>query len=471
MTSSPPRLNPDFISLTELLARGRSLTHPVASSGGVVRAWLDFVRQVVSWRTRFATRTESRIALYHPDAWHFATALFGAWSAQKVVVLPGDTQPATLEALGADVDVYAGDFPLSLGKPVLRETDDCGGSGEVESPGFPMLDPAWPGLAVMTSGLTGTPCLFPKKLAQFATEMHAQESVFGEGLGRARVLGTVSHQHIYGLFYRVLWPLCSGRVFEASQLFFPEEILVHAERCKDAILVTTPAHLKRLPESAPARAGRSRFRAVFSSGGPLDVASAKLAFQHFRRWPIEIFGSTETGGVAFRELIRKSSAWTPLPGVQIAIEPGSELLTVRSPHLWQDEWFKTSDRVRQLGAGAFELLGRSDRVVKIEEKRVSLDAVEAGLRESGFVHEARVVVLDGTRTELGAVVVPSALGRELLAREGKRQLNLTLRAAVSRHVERTALPRRFRYVDALPENQQGKVPADALRRLFAGTRR
>jgi acyl-coenzyme A synthetase/AMP-(fatty) acid ligase len=462
-------LNLDYIGLTELLARGRNSAHPVASDGGVERTWLDFVQEVAGWRSEFAARSESRFGLFHPDAWHFAAALFGAWSAHKVVVLPGDTQPATLDALSADVDAFAGEFPLDLGKPAIREAR--GSSGELEALGsFDVLRPDWPGLAVMTSGSTGKPTLFPKKLSQFAAEMQSQESVFGDRLGRARVLGTVSHQHIYGLFFRVLWPLCAGRVFEAAQLFFPEQILAHAEHSLDALLVTSPAHLKRLPESALARPRRSRFRAVFSSGGPLDVASAKLAFRHFRRWPLEIFGSSETGGVAFRELIRKDSPWAPLPGVEIAIEPGSELLRVRSAHLWEDGWFTTSDRVRKLDGSAFELLGRSDRVVKIEEKRVSLDAVEAGLRESGLVQEVRVVVLDGERTELGAVVVPNALGRELLAREGRRQLNLALRAAVGRHVERSALPRRFRYVEALPENHQGKVPADALRRLFAGTR-
>jgi acyl-coenzyme A synthetase/AMP-(fatty) acid ligase len=119
--------------------------------------------------------------------------------------------------------------------------------------------------------------------------------------------------------------------------------------------------------------------------------------------------------------------------------------------------------------GSLRLLGRSDRIVKIEEKRVSLDAVEAALSESGWVEEARVLVLDGPRTELGAVVVPNALGRELLAREGKRGLNRALRDAVGRHVERTALPRRFRYLEALPENNQGKLPVEALRRLFPGS--
>jgi acyl-coenzyme A synthetase/AMP-(fatty) acid ligase len=462
-------VNPDYVGLCELLARGRDPAYPVASSRGVQRTWSDFVREVACWRAELAARPEQRLGLFHPDAWHFATALFGAFCARKALVLPGDTQPATLDALAAEVDAFVGELPPDVGKPLIREARP-GRGGELEGLGaFGVLDAGWPGLAVMTSGSTGKPASFPKKLSQFSAEMQAQESVFGARLGRAHVLGTVSHQHIYGLFYRVLWPLCAGRVFEAAQLFFPDEILGRAERAPDVLLVTTPAHLKRLPEAAPEAAPRGRFRAVFSSGGPLDMSSAQLAFQHFRRWPLEVFGSSETGGVAYRERVRQDSPWTPLPGVSISIEPGSELLRVRSQHLADDAWFTTSDRVRSLNGGTFELLGRIDRVVKIEEKRVSLDAVEAGLRESGWVSGARVVVLDGPRTELGAVVVPSALGRELLEREGKQALNRALRAAVLRHVEQSALPRRFRYVETLPENAQGKVPEQALRRLFNGT--
>jgi acyl-coenzyme A synthetase/AMP-(fatty) acid ligase len=464
-----PRPNLDYIGLAELLARGRNARFPVASVDGVARTWLDFVRHVADWRARFTACNESRFGLFHRDAWQFATALFGAWSAGKVLVLPGDTLPATLDALGARVGAFAGELPPGLGKPLIGEAVPGSAASLEALGGFDVLDLGWPGVAVMSSGSTGQPESFPKKLSQFASEMLAQESVFGDRMGRARVLGTVSHQHIYGLFYRVLWPLCAGRVFETAQLFFPEEILMHAERVDDALLVTTPAHLKRLPEAALERARPSRFRAVFSSGGPLDARSAKLAFEHFRRWPFEILGSSETGGVAYRELEQSGSPWMPLPGVEVEIEAGSELMRVRSSHLWEDGWFTTSDRVHRMEDGSLRLLGRSDRIVKIEEKRVSLDAVEAALCESGWVEEARVLVLDGPRTELGVVVVPSARGRELLAREGKRGLNLALRAAVGQHVERSVLPRRFRYLEALPENTQGKLPIEALRRLFSGS--
>ena len=56
---------------------------------------------------------------------------------------------------------------------------------------------------------------------------------------------------------------------------------------------------------------------------------------------------------------------------------------------------------------AFRLLGRADRIVKIEERRVSLDALERALREDTEVDDVRVLVLPGQREQLAAVVVPA----------------------------------------------------------------
>ena len=42
-------------------------------------------------------------------------------------------------------------------------------------------------------------------------------------------------------------------------------------------------------------------------------------------------------------------------------------------------WLALEDRVSPAADGRFLLLGRGDRLVKIEEKRISLDAIEAAL--------------------------------------------------------------------------------------------
>ena len=88
---------------------------------------------------------------------------------------------------------------------------------------------------------------------------------------------------------------------------------------------------------APARGGaRSRpascrrSRAIFSSGAPLDAATA-AAVTALAGIPVtEVLGSSETGGIAWRDS-GGDGAWTPFPGVAVAADPDDETMLLRSP--------------------------------------------------------------------------------------------------------------------------------------------
>jgi amino acid adenylation domain-containing protein len=58
--------------------------------------------------------------------------------------------------------------------------------------------------------------------------------------------------------------------------------------------------------------------------------------------------------------------------------------------------YRTGDRVRHRPDGNLEFLGRADRQVKINGKRVELDEIEATVRRSGLVRDAATAVVDGT---------------------------------------------------------------------------
>ena len=208
-----------------------------------------------------------------------------------------------------------------------------------------LLDADVDRLVLFTSGSTGAPQPIAKSLRQLDAEIKALEQVFGARVGDAAVQGTVSHQHIYGLLFRVLWPLASGRVFAAPRIEFPGQWTAQAG--EGDVLVSTPSLLAQWPAQVSAPTPRL----VVSSGGalPADVA-ARVRAQ--LRAPIsEIFGSTETGGIAWREAAAEPtaglppcSAWTPLPSVEWRIDDGQ--LALRSPHLPDPStWCRTADRV------------------------------------------------------------------------------------------------------------------------------
>ena len=458
---------------------------PIAWRGDRPVADDAFVGRVAAYRERLAFAAGRRWALHCEDTVEFAAALFGAWHAGKTVVVPGDAQPATLERLRAQVDGFLGELPGALA------VADAAGA----TPAWRALDPDATTLVVQTSGTSGEPLDIAKSLAQLDAEVHALERRFGRlcdtGLAPvnldddagdadplgfdataepARVLATVSHQHIYGLLFRVLWPLAAGRAFVAERLAYPEQIARSAAGA--AILVSSPAHLARLPETLDWSAARGALRAVFSSGGPLPEEAAGSVVALLGRAPVEVYGSSETGGVAWRQRARHGDTWQPLPGVEFRVDDG--LLEVRSRHLSGAGWWRTADRAAPAADGmdGFELLGRSDRVVKVGEKRVSLTAIEQRLLETGDVAQARALILSAAGADERPVVVAelTEAGRHKLQAHGRAALVDDLRAALLQGIERVALPRRWRFVEALPVNAQGKTPLAALEALFRPAR-
>ncbi|MET0265476.1 MAG: AMP-binding protein [Duganella sp.] len=428
-----------------------------------------FLARAGAWYALLNAQAGRNFALYLDDSIEFGAALLGAWHAGKTIWLGADTLDATCAELQAVVDGFLGEYPAALA-PLSPALSDA---GMVPTSA---LDAAAPALVVFTSGSTGAPQAIPKKLSQIASEVAMLEVLFGAAAGAApgvAVWATVSHQHIYGLLFKVLWPLTAGRPLHAKSLGFHEELAV-ALAAGPCVLVASPAHLKRLPEHLDWRGAAQMLRAVFSSGGPLAPQTALATGALLGKVPLEVYGSSETGGVAWRQRAHAADdAWQAFPTVAWRLgEEGT--LEVRSPHLADDEWLALADRaVASDDQGQrFVLQGRSDRIVKIEEKRISLTAVEAALLTTGLVTEARVIVCEPVageqqRQRLAAFAVLTAEGQALLASKGRAALNQHLRAALALTVEAVALPRRWRYLDRMPVNAQGKTTQAALLTLLA----
>ncbi|RXZ36909.1 AMP-binding protein [Oxalobacteraceae bacterium CAVE-383] len=462
----------------------------------------DFHARIAAWRQLLTDRPGCRFALFLEDSLEFGAALYGAWLAGKTIYLPGDALPATCAALSMTVDGFLGDFepvwsPLSPLSPLPSLSSPPALEAAALPPPAFRLPADFEGLVVYTSGSSGQAQAIPKRLSQLAAEVTTLERLFGARLGEADVLATVSHQHIYGLLFKVLWPLAAQRIVHAGSAVFLEELLPWMQS-RPCALVSSPAHLTRFPDSAalPAATDAPHLRAVFSSGGPLPAAAAEAAAALFGSAPIEIYGSSETGGIAWRS---GAERWSAMPGVQWRLgsehenendsgghadidggAAGTGVLEVRSAHLRDTQWLRMADRAAAIGdadslgnAPHFILLGRTDRIVKLAEKRISLDAIERRLGASPLVATVRVMLhtpapgAKSMRAGIAAFIVLSASGRAELEAAGKPALNRQLKIALAGAVPAIALPRRWRYLDALPQNAQGKTTQAELLALLA----
>lgn len=394
-------------------------------------------------------RAPKRLALWFDDAASLAIALLACWRAGIVAVLPGDAQAHSCAALDAQVDAWLTDAdpPLPAAR-LWRLADLC------NHPALPAaaLDPALT-LVLCTSGSSGAPKHLTKQWRQLSAEVEALQQQWPDAT--APVLGSVSAQHMYGLPFRVLWPLCAHRQIDRRQRLYPEELQQASLRYPSFTWIASPALLRRLGQRLDWSQLRGKLTRIHSSGGalPLDVSDDIERGLGLR--PTEIYGSSETGAAAWRQ---GANDWQALPGVRIGVNHDGAL-RVQSP------WVNAADEQTADGAEltpqGFQLLGRLDRIVKIEEKRISLPMLEQSLLRHAYVADARLGrpshgAQGGLR--LAGLIALSAAGLHALRNQGRKAVVDALRTHLAAGFESLAIPRSWRFFRHLPANAQGKLP-------------
>ncbi|MDR0562464.1 MAG: AMP-binding protein [Spirochaetaceae bacterium] len=376
----------------------------------------------------------------------------------KQVLLTGNTAPDYLSEIresGERLTILTDqDIPDALHIPSLIS------GTPVDSDAVPRIDPEETSIILYTSGTTGKPKAVFQRLAEFETDNRFILSKWGDEITARKVCSTVSQHHIYGLLFSILLPFTAGVPFRRRRIRHPEELERFAG--DSYLLITVPAFLKRAVEIKPECRLESPW--IFTSGGALAPETAEETEKAFGFYPWEIYGSTETSGIAYRQS-KNGLAWTPFDNAEIRINDEGRLV-VRSPYIKDPAGFVTGDEAEILGDGRFLLKGRADGVVKIEEKRVSLAEVERRLLQSGLVSDAAAVALEDRRQYLGAAVVLNDAGKKRFAGLEKREINQYFSGHLRRFFEGIFIPKKWRFTEALPADAQGKKSYLGIKALF-----
>jgi len=405
---------------------------------------------IVQCAGALADRDGDLMLLCRSAALHLVGIMTAAVLGRRVI-FPAHDAPAYLDEIGAGILLSDQD----RGRPdqhLLRLPQGAAAS--------PLLQGTDPEVVFFTSGSTSAPKAVAKPLSCLELEGAYLSRLWP--LPPCRIEATVSHQHIYGLLYRIVWPLLAGHTSRDLAVDYWEQL---TDRLDDrTILVTSPVHLSRMPAGLPWQEMRPAL--ITSSGAPLPLAAATDAAARLGQMPTEVLGSTETGGIAWRRQGEADPAWTPFAGLGLARGEAGGLL-VDSPFIGTGQPFAMADRVAFLADGRFLLLGRTDRVVKVEGKRVSLPRVEQALLDLAEVGDVAVVDLPERNGTLGAAVILNAAGRAGLEREGAWRFSRRLRKALAQRLEPMERPKVWRFPDAIPVNSQSKRQIDAIRALLA----
>jgi len=445
-----------------LLATENAAEAEVVVAHGPTLHRAEFTQRALQLAAALQTRGIRHAAIWAEDAAAFATALFACWRAGTTAVLPADAAAHTCAALAEQVDIWLTDTDLSEVVPTKQQWP-LGKSPD--EPALPpsTLDPQTE-VILYTSGSNGAPKQIRKRWSQLQSEIDAlqrQWPLTPDGINC--VLGSVSVQHMYGLPFRVLWPLAAGVSLDRTQHAYPEALQHASLAYARVIWIASPALLSRLGNALDWAQLRGRLARIYSAGGPLPATVSDYFAQHLGLRPIEIYGSSETGIVAFRQ---GADDWQPFAGAAVSLNSDGAL-RVQSPWVRPEEE-QTADAATLTASGRFQLHGRLDRIVKIEGKRIALPMVENALSQNPLVVQAHLGSISPPNaalretTRLAALVALSAQGLQLLRRRGRNAVIDTLRGPLRAQFPPLAVPRIWRFFEQLPLNAQGKLTQRAL---------
>lgn len=444
------------LKLSQILDDRRSADTLIARRNGQPLYLPEFRTLVLSLIEEIERCSLSRWALCFNDSYFFSAALLALLYCGKTVVIPGHLRQAGLEEQREEYDALLTDLPLQLSCPAINL------ALPLTAPVKNKPLPAWPeqqDLILFTSGSTGKPKAITKPIELLELENQFLIERFCERLNGSRIVSTVSHQHLYGLTFRILLPLLAGLPFDAEMIEYHEQLQKYPEN--SVTLIASPAFLKRLdPQLIPVSCNL-----VFSAGGPLDYEQAQRVRSCLSVLPQEIYGTSETGVIATRAQLKPNQIWTAFSGIIVSQNP-DKTINIKSPLFKPDEGGEINDIIVLEDQG-FHLSGRKDRIIKIEEKRISLTEIEQRLVRLPEIEDAAVVALSqNNRTVIGAVIVLSEDGNQQYRQLSEPVMTRQFRQLLRNWLEPVALPKRWRIVSAIPQNNQGKRTYLELQELF-----
>lgn len=398
------------------------------------------------------------VCLCSQDKAVMAAALLAALAGGPTLLLPYAFTPPVLDELrrltGFQTIVSDKPMPVPSGVRCIQPEAGTECALSFESSDAGAGDSVW--VRLFTGGTTGAPRMWSKTVRNLLTETVSIVANYGV-TPKDRFVATVSPNHIYGLLYAVLTPLVASAAVAPETPSFPAEIATALRDNEASILISVPAHYRAL--NGHSFASRS-LRLAFSSAGMLAAEDASAFSAGTGVGIAEIYGSTETGGIAARVRADGQSDYKPFAGIDIKIEEG--WLKVRSDYLSPElaldgeGYFSTGDCARACAGNRFELLGRADGIVKVGGRRVDLEAVRQSLKRRSGITDALAVSLPVGRSRENLIVALV---------EGN-PASIDLSSLRLDDLEACARPRYIKMVEKIPLTAAGKYDRKAIEAMF-----
>lgn len=429
------------------ILRYRDLSAPLAiDAGGMVTAGY-FLAEVAALADRLPE--SGHVVNLCADRYRFAVGFFAALLRRQITLLPSSEAAAPMaELLATYPDTYfltdgAATGPASA--RTIRFPEDLEAKPVSGAPIVPADQTA---AILFTSGSTGKPMPHPRSWGAMVNSTRAAGCALGlDEMSAAAILGTVPHQHSYGLESIMMLALQHGFAFHRGRALLPGDIIRQLEAMpRPRLLVTTPIHLRSL---VTVEGDLPPLDRIVCATAPLPAELAQAAETRFAAPLQEIYGCTEVGQMAVRRTT-ETAEWGCIPGVSLEERDGDvwasgEAAAATAP---------VGDIIELIDATRFILKDRKADLVNIAGKRSSLGYLNRQLTAIEGVRDG-VFVMPPDATRLAAYVVAPGLSAQQIL------------DALRQRLDPAFLPRPIHFLDRLPRNEVGKLTRQALEELQA----
>lgn len=290
---------------------------------------------------------------------------------------------------------------------------------------------------LFTSGSTGVPKNIRKTLYNMETEALFTIKDFNLEPNMT-VVSTTSSAHSFGMTFNFMLPFAGNYKINRKKIEYPEQLDIEDKY----IFISTPSFMEKL----------AKYDFAFENSPQIIfLAGAKLKeeiYSYFAKFAkvVDIYGSTETGNIAYK---CGGDVFTVMGGVEVYPDEDGRI-TVKSEFFPADKMV-LNDVIEKKSESKFVLKKRVDRIVKILEKRISLDELENNLSKHKDIQECYCFAYADKLCCAVASHNPEVKPSEL-----KKYL--------SNFSE--ILPKKWRILDEIPRTVSGKIDKVKLNKIF-----
>ena len=385
------------------------------------------LKEIVSAQSKFLEGKSENIIILGDNNFNFIIQFFASIFCNKNIFLFADKKMLS----NFENDYY-------LAEEITEE--------RIKNHKFPAIDVQKGRVYLYTSGSSKEPKCIKKSLFNLISEAQDLGTHFGLKNKNYTVASSTTMCHLFGLTFHLMTPFCNGLKIYTKSISYPENV------DKDnLIFVSSPAFLSTVLKHHLDFKISPKY--IISSGSKLNEKVFEYLEQKSKI--IEIYGSTETGIIANKTHF--NSPFEIFENVKINIlDDGAEII---SDYLYENS-IKINDKIEIKNNQLF-IKNRTDRMMKIYEKRVSAPALENKIKESEFIEDC-YVFKNGEKP--ACICALSDKGKEFIVKNSPANLTKILKKFTSENFE--IIPQKWKYIDEIPMTVSGKINKKIIEKIF-----